>query len=231
MRVVFAHQSVGRNILGGIRSLDPARPVRLLDDAAAPLPPGIYHIEVARNGAPHSKIEHFKQIVSRWGREADIALMKLCYVDVTRDTDIAGVFEHYGSVVADIEASLPSLRLIHVTVPLRTLRLGFRSRLRLLGGQEVEPCEDNLQREAYNELIRARFRAKSLVFDLAAIEATRDDGRLHDIRYGGRRVRSLCPAYTYDGGHLNESGARRAAARFLELCCALTPAASRPERS
>lgn len=218
MRVVFGHQSVGRNILRGIQILDPARPIRLLDHSIDRLSAGIYHIEVGRNGDAHSKIEHFHEIVFRWGPLVDIAIMKLCYLDVTRHTDIAALFKHYESVIAELESSLPQLRLIHVTVPLRSLRLGIRSRIRLLRDQTVDSCEDNLQRESYNDFIRARFTDERLVFDLALLETTRADGRFHEVRYGRRRVRSLLPAYTNDGGHLNESGATKAAERFLALC-------------
>ncbi|QDU24186.1 hypothetical protein [Urbifossiella limnaea] len=55
-----------------------------------------------------------------------MALFKLCYVDVGADTDVAGLFAAYRSVLAGLVVEFPGVRFGHVTVPLRARGSGTR---------------------------------------------------------------------------------------------------------
>jgi hypothetical protein len=158
MTAYLGHQSVGENILDGIRGVCPSCSIRLLDlNSDNTLIPGLYHSKIGSNGDPYSKLEQFREIVTQIGNRVDIAMMKFCYVDITRQTEIQPLLDRYKSVMSQLAGNFPKLRIIHFTAPIRTLRFGIRSRVRLLLRQEIASCEDNLQRDAFNRLLRKAY--------------------------------------------------------------------------
>lgn len=217
-RILFGHQSVGIDILRGIRSLSASAPVfDLAANDNPPAGPGIFHFRAGRNRDPVSKIDDFVSHILAHPTAYDAAAMKLCYVDVDRFTDTTSVFDHYLSAVKKISAAAPDLHIVHVTVPLRVVRLGLRSRIRLAIGSEVESLEDNLQRQNYNSLLRTGFADRTRLYDLADIEATTPDGNVCSCRYKNTHVPCLYPGFTCDGGHLNDAGSKAAASAFMAL--------------
>src|SRR5215475_13486631 len=63
LRIVFAHQSVGNNILDGVRTISEREKVPLRIDKArsdASTAPGIVHFMVGENGKPEGKIDDFR---------------------------------------------------------------------------------------------------------------------------------------------------------------------------
>ncbi len=77
--------------------------------------------------------------------------------------------------------------------------------------------EANAKRAAYTQLLRRTFPAEA-IFDLAAAEALRPDGRFETAMLRGEEFQVLHPGYTSDGGHLNAKGklvVARKAIRFL----------------
>ena len=111
-RVFFGHQSVGQDVLDGIRGLYAA--------AGRP-PPAIEDARLGANGQPLLKIEDFdtRMRAGAAGR-VDVAMMKLCYVDVTAATDVTTLFETYRTTLAALERDFPDTAFLHVTVPLTT---------------------------------------------------------------------------------------------------------------
>ena len=217
-RIFFGHQSVGENILGGVRAVCSDFPIfSLSDQSLSRAPWGLYHKSLGVNREPASKLEAFRQIVERTGEYFDVAMMKLCYIDVDRDTDPQSLFSRYCLMVNEVENAYPHICLIHITVPIRTLRLGLRSNIRLLAGRRIGACEAALRRDEYNDLLRGEFASSGKLFDLARIESTRRDGKVNEVRYPGGRVSSLLPELTTDGGHLNETGASLVATHLIEL--------------
>ncbi len=217
-RVFFGHQSVGSNILDGIQLCSPSSTI--VEHAANSSDngrPGISHALVGRNHDPRSKIDEFGEIVTTTSVKYDFAMMKLCYVDISKDTDIQNLFQHYKSMVDKLAASAPGVRLVHLTVPLRSIRLGLRSRIRLLAGQPLAPVEDNIQREAYNSLLRSEYGKEHHFFDLAKHEATRPDGCASSLQYKSEAVRMLYSGYSDDGGHLNTIGKQVIARELMKL--------------
>ena len=79
------------------------------------------------------------------------------------------------------------------------------------GKTDLWEYNDNIKRNAYNALLRETYQGKEPVFDIAAIEATTQDGQPVSFSLKGQTYYSLNPAYTPDGGHLNEVGRTKVA--------------------
>ena len=221
-RVLFGHQSVGLNILQGIQKLSPATNImEVTSDDPASDQYGIFHFRIGANYEPYSKIDDFARLVTPHYTSCDVAMMKLCYVDIGRDTDIHELFRYYRSMVDKLVKSAPGVHLVHMTVPLRSIRLGLRSRIKRLAGQTLEPVEDNVRREAYNSLMRKEYQGEAALFDLAAFEATRPDGDICSIRVGDKEVKTLYPGYSDDGGHLNSNGGQFIAQKLVDMIAKL----------
>ena len=82
--------------------------------------------------------------------------------------------------------------------------------------------EDNLQRERFNEKLRTAYRQEGTLFDLAQAEATSPLGKIATFTINGEPGIYLNPAYTYDGGHLNELGRVTVAGQFLTFLAMLS---------
>lgn len=216
-RIVFGHQSVGRNILTGVKTVLAANPgiaLRVVQGAPTDDSPGLYHEDVGQNGDPASKSTHLAALVD--SAHVDAALVKFCYVDVTEVTDADSLFANYQSWVAALQQRHPDLRIVHATLPLTSLD-GRREWLmgKLKGRKTARDL--NLTRHRYNEMLRREYVGRAPVFDIAALESTRADGSRITFRYRGVDVPTLDPEITDDGGHLNATGQRRAAEAFLAL--------------
>jgi len=220
LRVFFAHQSVGGNIVEGLqelRSLAGDTALHVIHDPAAPaLPPAFFaEARLGQNGDPVGKLAAFRRVVDTTltGR-LDVALVKICFVDLGGDsaTDPDSLFAAYHRTVMDLEAAHPGLRVIPVTSPLTVPNYGARGRMDLLKGtlkMWLGRPDDNARRAIFNQRLRAAFPDRA-IFDLANIESTRPDGSR--VRYG--RAEAMAPEYTTDGGHLNAFW-RKVAARAL----------------
>ena len=214
LRVVFGHQSVGRNIVEGVRDIVsqlrgswPIVDLNGRDDAARGW---LAHGPVGRNGDPRSKTREFCDLLAGpLGGYVDVALHKYCYVDVTATSDVDGLFADYRTSMAALRRSRPQVTVVHVTVPLVRVRRGPRAWARtMLGGGASQPT-DNARREAFNDRLRSEYSGQEPVFDLAALESSVSGAR------------ALRPDYTDDGGHLNPHGREAVAAALLETLAAL----------
>jgi hypothetical protein len=205
-RVFFGHQSVGQNVLDGVRRLhgNQGEPVPEIQDAF-----------LGENENPLSKIEDFDaRMRGGLGEQVDVAMMKLCYIDVTVQTDVDALFGVYRSTMSALERDCPDVTFVHVTVPLTAeLSPVAKLRARLTGNRRYGP-EENVARERLNALVRAHG-ADGHLFDLAAVESTRPDGTRVTGRHGGSDYFALHDGYAADLGHLNEAGAEVAAAAWL----------------
>ena len=220
--VLFGHQSVGRNILDGVRELmaesDDA-PLRLVTGADPSRADGPVLVEfaVGENGDPGSKAVDFAAAVDRFaGTEKLVALYKHCYLDVTPETDPDAMFRAYAEGADELLRRHPGLTLVHVTLPLTTVESAPERLVRSLLGRTTR-LELNAKRTRFNRLLRERYAGRAPVFDLAAIESTQPDGRPRFVEQRGDTVYALAEAWTDDGGHLNRAGSRVAAASFLAL--------------
>lgn len=219
LRIVFGHQSVGENILDGLRDLAREAGVQLAVVTPDDLPPSgkgaIVHARIGRNTEPLSKLEAFGPLVDAAAARGpvDAALLKFCYIDMDERTDVDGLFEAYRSTLEAVAARHPATRVVPVTAPLRHSAGGPGVWARELLGRPNHSKLANLARHRFNERVRQHWAGRPL-FDLAAAEATRPDGRRETVRASGTPCEHLLSAYTDDGGHLNVAG-RRAAASAL----------------
>jgi hypothetical protein len=207
-RVLFAHASVGANLLGGVRTIldgnGGAEPS--IVDLGFPTPSaaglaagtigevGWYDL----NTHPWRKVSAFQTYLNTngLGAVADLALMKFCFVDFDAGADSVEtvpraqqLFADYQAMVAAVQAAHPGVRLVHFTAALTPAGNG--------------------RREAYSDLVRAAYGGTGRLFDLADLESNG-----HTDAQG----RVLDPAYSLDGeGHLNATGQRVVAEALLLL--------------
>ena len=216
-RIYFAHQSVGANLLAGVADLarEAGVPLRMVETSrAADLAPGVFgHFFVPENGEPQRKLVNFKAALGE-GSNADIALIKFCYVDVDGTTDAPALFARYQATIAELRAKNPDTTFVHVTLPLTTAQSGWKALAKRLLGRAPYGTVENVRRAQYNTLLRRAYAGREPLFDLARIESTAPDGHAVTVDWNGSIAPAMASAYTDDGGHLNEQG-RDVAARAL----------------
>jgi hypothetical protein len=227
-RVYFGHQSVGNNILDGVAAVFAAHGVQAPPIEQRRDPPGtaggfVAHSLIGENTRPLGKTEDFAAVLrAGMGRQVDVAVMKLCYVDITPDTDVDALFTAYRDTIAALEKDFPGVVFVKATVPLTT-RPGRSDRLKQwLKSDDGYGSAANAARERLNELIRAEYRGGNL-FDVAAVESTGPDGSRVSGRHDGRPYFALFDGYAADPGHLNASGAQRAATAWLAAVAKASP--------
>jgi hypothetical protein len=145
-------------------------------------------------------------------------MMKFCYVDLRagHGLDAEELLQRYIGLIDQLKERRPEIRIVHVTIPLRSDPPGWKTLIKRLLKRDTEEDADNVLRNAFNDKLRHRF-AGEPIFDLAAVQSTRSDGRRSQFRKNGSAIATLASEYTSDGGHLNGEGQRRAAAEFLRV--------------
>jgi hypothetical protein len=219
--IYFGHQSIGANVIEGIKDIMANNPSIRLDivESASPRSPAagtLLHSRVGENTDPSSKIRDFAEVMnSGMGDAVHIAFFKFCYIDIDPATDVAKLFEDYRDAMEQLRDRYEKTSFVHVTVPLRTVQTGIKVPIKKVIGRPIGGYADNIKRNEYNELLRHHYKDREPVFDLAMIESTSPDGKRVGFESGGQRYRSLVPEYTHDGRHLNELGRRVVAEQLL----------------
>jgi hypothetical protein len=214
-RIFFAHQSIGDDILLGMKNLARGQGVGLAIRTAAisgPFTdPGIYETHIGQNGDPQGKISQFAQMLDGGiGQNVDVAILKFCFADIGAATDVESIFARYQSVLAALSSRYPGVTFAHVTVPLQGPGAGLVSSLRqiaktVLGRGGIGPSM-NARREEFNSMMRARYAGREPLFDLARVESTGPDGQVAVQRLDGIVVPRLASEYTDGTDHLNARG-------------------------
>lgn len=203
-RVFFGHQSVGANILGGFPTVYASGSVAppAIVDGRPPASGGVGNAYIGANFDPRSKLRDFSTWVrSRGvGNASHVALMKLCYVDVTAGFDVTGWFREYRSTLKALQVAYPAVTFLHVTAPLTTYS-----------------SADNVTRYKLNSLLRKEYGSSGRLIDLAALESTKPNGQRVTGRLNGQAYEQLYEGYSSDGGHLNGAGASRAASLVVRV--------------
>lgn len=218
-RIVFGHQSVGRNVLDGVRALAAEAGVQIpINQTREAGPePGIDHFAVGRNTDPLGKIKDFAAVIDAdRANPPDVALMKLCYVDFPPSLDPAQIASAYCDTLDSLARRYPRTTFVAVTAPLTIVQGGLKAAVKRVLGRTPDGYEANARRAVFNEILRQRYADPQQLFDLAAIEAA---GTAR-VSYEGRSVECLDPALTTDGGHLNAIGAQRAGAGLIQCLAA-----------
>jgi hypothetical protein len=227
-RILFGHQSVGVNLLDGVKQLAMTAgvPIRITEvtSASEVKPATIGHTFVASNGDPLKKLRSFEQAMGQQPTGLDIALVKFCFVDINKDTDVKELFARYHTTIDDLRARNPGTTFVHVTAPLTVVYGGLKASLKKLIGLAPYGIMENMRREEYNTLMRQAYQGREPIFDLARVESTAQNGTTVSVEWKGSVVPVLDSAYTDDGGHLNTVGKLRAARELISVL------ASIPER-
>ncbi|MCP9442468.1 MAG: hypothetical protein NNA20_07725 [Nitrospira sp.] len=227
-RICFGHQSVGQNLIDGLVSSGEGR--LTVVESSHPETfrrPVFAHFRIGQNRDPLAKFKNFESVLMGGvGKSVDVAFFKLCYVDITAQTDERSLFETYHHMMDRLARTYPAVTFFHVTVPLRRMESGVVSWLKDKWRGNDQERIAQAKRHAYNELLRAAYGSSGRLFDLAEAEATYPDGRLSAVRYRGETIPHLVSEYTYDGGHLNEMAAERIAARLLSCIGSIEEAVS-----
>lgn len=233
-RIFFGHQSVGENILAGLTTTLAAagRAWPIVDLAAGPPPPApspdaplLLHARVGTNQQPLTKLAEFRRRIDEdLPGAVDVALLKLCYIDIDERTDTTDLADRYLDTLRDLAARHPRVAFVAVTTPLRHSPGGLGVWVRERLGRPNHSKRANLARGRFNDRLRQAWPAARL-FDLAAVEATDSQGRRQTFRYDGATGETLVGAYTSDGGHLNEAGQAHAAEAFVRALAQATRSA------
>jgi hypothetical protein len=141
--------------------------------------------------------------------------MKLCFVDIDAGTDVAALIKGYEGAVAAAKQALPGTQVVHVTAPMLPKDTGLKEFIKGTLGVKDGNAQGNMKRAAFNTAVRTRF-GTDVVFDLAAVEATRPDGQPERFTRDGVPYESLYPGYTDDGAHLAGAGQDRAAVALVQ---------------
>jgi hypothetical protein len=226
-RVVFAHQSVGYNILEGVQLLARQANAKInIVETRRPQPGarGIFHFIVGENGAPEKKIADYLATLNTADFSGvDIALMKFCYVDFTASTDARKLASEYLEALKSLHGKHPETRFVAVTAPLTTIQTGPKALVKILLGRQPAGYEENARRYEFNEALRKQL-ASDHLFDLARLEATTGTS-VQTFKFKHQKIEALSPVFSSDGGHLNAYGKRLVAGSFLQFLAA--PASGR----
>jgi len=221
-KVYFGHQSVGNNILDGIKDVmreSPAIKVNIVETSnpADFNRPIFAHSRVGKNVDPKSKTDSFVDFIQQGiGDKANVAFFKFCYVDMKEGTNVSDIFDDYKKKMSSLKGRYPNVKFIHVTVPLTTTKISWKTWIKeKMGKKDLWEYAGNIERNRFNDLVRKEYEGKEPVFDLAKIESTYPDGTRSSFTSQGRGYYSLVSEYTKDGGHLNERGRKLVAEQLL----------------
>lgn len=220
-KIYFGHQSVGQNIIDGVKDIMKEQAQIKLNiietndpkDFNAPI---FAHSPVGKNMDPASKCDAFADFMLKGlGQKVDFAFFKFCYIDILSATDVNKVFTGYRNSIEQARKSSPGATIIHITTPLRVVQTGPRVWIKKIIGRSIGGYDDNVKREQFNAMLRKEYSGKEPIFDLALIESIFPDGTQVIFKKDGKVYPALVPAYTNDGGHLNELGRKKVAEQFL----------------
>jgi hypothetical protein len=228
-RIYFGHQSVGNNIMDGVLSIVQDHPEieltieRTRNPEVLDKEPMFAHSSIGKNMDAQSKLSDFSNLIENgFGNRADIAFFKFCYIDFSAQTDVRQRFDDYQNTLSELKARYPETTFVHVTVPLVSKAAGLKDWIKKILGRSIKDPRANIRRNEYNELLRAAYGGKEPIFDLARAEATWPDGKIEKTQINSQTFDRLVPAYTMDGGHLNEMGKTMTAVELLLFLSKLT---------
>ena len=222
-RIFFAHQSVGENILDGLKGIadDSRRPLPLsvVDLGSEGTRSGVLiHAKLGINGDPAGKTLAFADaLASGLGDTVDMAMQKYCFADISSETDAVKLFTQYRNALVGLQLRYPRVRFAHVTAPLTVLQSGPKATVKKLIGRAPDHYADNIARERFNELMRREYGGREPIFDLAVMQSSPYSGPRISVAFANRHVFGLLPEFSSDGAHLNAAMERHAAVALLDF--------------
>lgn len=220
-KIYFGHQSVGVNIIDGVKAILSENPHIKLNIVELRNPSdfnvGVFaHSSVGKNEDPQSKTEDFSQIMnSGVGEQVDISFHKYCYIDANSRSDSNNIFQNYGKQMQQLFNLYPDVQFVHLTMPLTTVQTGPKAWIKKILGKPVGGLDANIKRNEYSQLLKKTYQDNGLIFDLAAVEAQKPDGTFESFTKNGHNYLAMYKGYTNDGGHLNQLGQKTVAEKLL----------------
>lgn len=219
-KVYFGHQSVGYNILDGLKQWEVETSIKLsvdfTRDFVAYSETCLVHFKVGTNREPHGKIDDFVALVEQIPDEDQaIAFFKFCYADFHEGTNVDDLFAYFKEKMLYLNDTYPNLTFIVPTVPAMAVQKGWRATAKRILGRAPYGYLQNIRLSEFNERIVTEFDGIIPVFDLAGIEVTRPDGSMESFTYKGIEYPCMPDFYASDFGHLNDFGARTVSFNLL----------------
>ena len=112
-KIYFGHQSVGFNIIDGIKDVMKDHTqikLNIVETAnESDFKVGLFaHSRVGKNVNPKSKTDEFVEFINKGiGGKADAAALKFCYVDIRADTNTKNVFIDYSDSISQLIKKYP----------------------------------------------------------------------------------------------------------------------------
>jgi hypothetical protein len=173
------------------------------------------HSLIGENTEPLGKLQQFDSLIRGGvGQRVDVAVLKLCFIDVTPETNVEALFAAYRDTMAALERDFPKVTFVKTTVPLTTEPRRLSKIKQWVTGQNDYGAAANAVRERLNEMIRKEYADEGL-FDVAAVESTAADGSRPSGHHRGQPYFVLYAGYAADSGHLNVDGSQRVATAWL----------------
>jgi hypothetical protein len=201
MHILFGHQSVGANLIAGARALAQEQSIDLpiADNVLTESDAVIRQFFIGANGNPTSKLDAFRAALQQGaGLHMDVAQMKFCFIDFTRDVDPKALATTYIEQTAALSAQYPHIVFIATTSPLTTIQTGPKAWLKRLLGRSPAGYSENLRRYEFNQVLRKHYGNSPLLFDLAALESLQGQS---SFVVDNKTVEALAPVLSSDGGH------------------------------
>ena len=218
----FVFCALQQQLVTGLEEILPDKRVKIFAgaDSDAFTEYSFVHSGIGANTLPISKIEAFEELMQLgFGKQADIAFFKFCFVDFNEETNIGEVFTHYKNSIRKLKQAYPETTFIHVTTPLIAKNTNVKTKLKNIVkpflGKTVFTYKNNIYIHTYNQLLRSEYEKIEPIFDLAQIESTTQDGDRLFATINTEDVPFLYGKYTSDGGHLNSYGRKYIAYKLL----------------
>lgn len=213
LKIYFGHRSVGGNIISGIEQWENETGVQLQKaqskDFSSVGEASLVHFGVGSNSDPRSKIDDFVTLVEQIPQEGSpVAFFKLCYVDITGNTEIDPLFEYYKEKMLYLNKTYPNIRFMASTVPIMGLQKGLKAIVKKMLGRQPTGVLGNIKRHEFNKRLIDEFQGVIPIFDLGGIESTKPDGTIETYGFNGSEYPYMHKYYTYDYGHLTDFGAK-----------------------
>lgn len=221
LHIAFGHQSVGNNLLSGVRTLAQEQNIELsISDAASSSDAVVINqFPIGENGNPASKLDAFKTTLAQGAAaSANVAQMKFCYIDFPPNVDPEALANTYIQQTSELSTQYPHITFIATTTPLTTIQTGAKALIKKLLGKQPAGYEENWRRHQFNQTLRAHYGNSQALFDLAAVESLQGKSV---FTVDNKVIESLTEAITDDGGHLNDVGQRLVASAWIRHLAAL----------
>lgn len=183
--------------------------------------PLLIDTRIGQNGDPAGKIQAFETLMADASGQVDVALMKFCYDDFRTSTDVVTLFNQYAATMDRLERAYPRVTFLYGTAAVRFDAAATPvapEAIDSLVGLDPADLGGAAKRELFNSLIRQRWGSTGRVFDVAALESRRSDGRVMAATVEGRQYYTMNDELRVDAAaHLNAQGSEQLARELMTV--------------